>query len=138
MRVMPSAIPTCFELRDSIEGAMSIYAPSEEGFQSLLRLSRSSIATPPWFAAPVDADENDDSISVTFNVPENCGPVRVHASDQRVVLRGCSGALRILALPCSVVTNRIETSRSGDLLRVRISKKQGATDSTEPSSPAVP
>ena len=45
---------------------MSIYAPSEERFQSLLRISRASIATPPWFAAPVEAEENEDSICVTF------------------------------------------------------------------------
>lgn len=38
---------------------MSIYAPSEERFQSLLRISRASIATPSWFAAPVEAEENE-------------------------------------------------------------------------------
>ena len=113
---------------------MSIYAPSEERFQSLLRISRASIATPPWFAAPVEAEENEDSICVTFHAPEDHGPIRVHASEERITLRGCTGALRICALPCSIITNRIETSRSGDLLRVRLSKKQAATDFTEPES----
>jgi len=109
---------------------MSIYAPSEERFQSLLRISRASIATPPWFAAPVEAEETEDSICVTFHAPEDHGPVRVHASEERVTL-GCAGALRICVLPCTIITNRIETSRSGDLLRVRLSKKQAASESTE-------
>jgi HSP20 family molecular chaperone IbpA len=116
---------------------MSIRAPSPQSFQSLLRISRSSIANPPWFASPVDAEEDESSITVVFHVPEKShGRVHVKASDQSVTVRGHSGAMRLCALPCSIVTGAIETSRSGDLLRVRIPKKRPAIDSTEPAAPS--
>jgi HSP20 family molecular chaperone IbpA len=116
---------------------MSIYAPSMEGFQSLLRISRSSIADPPWFAAPVDAHEDEDSITVVFHAPvKSHGRVRVQANDQSVTVWGRSRAMRLCALPCLVDTKGIETSRSGDLLCVRIPKKRLATDSTDASSAA--
>ena len=107
---------------------MGIYAPNTQGFQSLLRISRSSIASPPWFASPVDAEEDEQSITVVFHVPES--EVQVQASDQSVTLWGPSRAMRHCALSCAIVANGIETARSGDLLRVRIPKKRPATDST--------
>jgi HSP20 family molecular chaperone IbpA len=116
---------------------MSIYAPSTEGFRSLLRISRSSIASPPWFAAPVDAQEDEDSVTVVFHVPaKSHGRVRVQASDQNVTVWGRSRAMRLCALPYLVDGNGIETSRSEDLLRVRIPKRRPATDtsSTAPST----
>jgi HSP20 family molecular chaperone IbpA len=114
---------------------MSVYAPSTRGFQSLLRISRSSIASPPWFASPVEAEEDENSITVTFHVPEKSHDrVRVEASDQSVTVWGRSRAVRLCALPCSIVASGIETARSGDLLRVRIPKKRPATDSTEPAA----
>jgi hypothetical protein len=117
---------------------MSIYAPSTEGFQSLLRISRSSIANPPWFASPVDAEEDESSVTVIFHVPEKShGRVRVQASDQSITLWGRSRAMRLCALACSIVANGIETARSGDLLRVRVQKKRPATDSTEPATPSA-
>jgi HSP20 family molecular chaperone IbpA len=110
---------------------MSIYAASTEGFQSLLRTSRSSVANPPWFAAPVDAQEDEDSVTIVFHVPvKSHGRVRVEASDESVTVWGSSRAMRLCALPCLMDRDRIETSRSGDLLRVRIPKKRPATDST--------
>ena len=117
---------------------MSIYAPSTEGFQSLLRSSRSSIADPPWFAAPVDAHEDEDSVTVVFHVPvKSHRRVRVQASDQSVTVRGHSRAMRLCALPYLVDRNGIETSRSGDLLSVRIPKKRPTTDSMDASSAAT-
>jgi HSP20 family molecular chaperone IbpA len=114
---------------------MSIYAPSAEGFQSLLRISRSSIADPPWFAAPVDAHEDGDSITVVFRVPvKSHGRVRVQASEQSVTVLGRSRAMRLCALPYLVDRKGVETFRSGDLLSVRISKKRPATQSTDASS----
>jgi HSP20 family molecular chaperone IbpA len=115
---------------------MSIYAPSEDGFQSLLRIAGSSIANPPWFAAPVDAEEDQDSITVVFHVPEKShGRVRVQASDQSITVWGRSQSMRLCALPCPIVTTGIETACSEDLLRVRIPKKRPATDSPETSPP---
>ena len=113
---------------------MDIYAPTTQAFQSLLRISRSSIASPPWFASPVDATEDEQSITVVFHVCESDGHVHVHASDQTVTLRAPSRAMRLCALPCAVVASGIETERAGDLLRVRIPKKRPATDSTVAST----
>jgi hypothetical protein len=114
---------------------MSIYAPSAQGFQSLLRICRSSIANPPWFASPVDAEEDEESLTVTFHVPDDThGRVRVHASEQTVIVGGRSRAMRLCALPCAIIANGIETARAGDLLRVRIPKKRPATDATRTSS----
>jgi HSP20 family molecular chaperone IbpA len=116
---------------------MSIYAPSTEGFRSLLRISRSSIADPPWFAAPVDAHEDEDSVTVVFHAPvKSHGRVRVQASDQSVTVWGRSRAMRLCALPYPVDRTGVETSRSGDLLSVRIPKKRPATETTGASSAA--
>ncbi len=113
---------------------MSICASSAQGFQSLLRISRSSIASPPWFAAPVDACEDGDSITVVFHVPaQSHGRVRVEASDQSVTIWGRSRAMRLCALPYAIEGTGIETSRSGDLLRLRMPKKRTAADSRDAS-----
>jgi HSP20 family molecular chaperone IbpA len=113
---------------------MTVYAPSREGFQSLLRISRRSVAAPPWFAAPVDAQEDDEWITVIFHVPARShGRVRVEASDERVTLWGRSRSMRVCALSCPVETKGIETFQSGDLLRLRLPKKRPATDSKQTS-----
>ena len=113
---------------------MSIYAPSSEGFRSLLRISRSSIASPPWFAAPVDAQEDEDSVTIVFHVPvKSHRRVRVQATDESVTVSGSSRAIRLCALPYPLDRSGIETSRSGDLLRVLIPKKRPATDTSSPA-----
>lgn len=105
---------------------MGIQARSTEGFRSLLRISRGSIASPPWFASPVSAEEDESSITVVFHAPESThGEVRVQASDQSVTVRGASRAMRVCALPCSIVAHGVEAGRTGDLLRVRMPKKGG-------------
>ncbi len=109
---------------------MTIHARSSTGFRSLLRISCSSLATPPWFASPVDATEDDEAITVVFHAPEEShGPVRVHASDQAVTVLGRSQSMRLCALP-SAITGKVETHRTGDLLRVRMPKKRSVNDST--------
>lgn len=118
---------------------MSIYAPSTEGFRSLLRISRASIANPPWFAAPVDAHEDEDSVTVVFHIPlKSHGHVRVEASDHSVTVWGRSSAMRVCALPYPIDRTGIETSRSEDLFRVRIPKKRPANDSTDATTSTPP
>ncbi len=113
---------------------MTIRAPTAEGFRCLLRFSRSSVARPPWFAAPVDAQEDEDSITVVFHAPaQSHGQVRIEASDESVTLRGRSDAMRLCALPCAIEAKGIEASRSGDLVRLRIPKKRHPTESTDAS-----
>lgn len=104
---------------------MSIYAPSEHRFHSLLRISRGSVATPPWFATPVEADETEDSLCVTFHAPEQDGPIHVEVDDQRVTLIGRRGFTRICALPCSIVEAKIEHPTARDSLHLRMFKKSG-------------
>ena len=122
---------------------MTIYAPSRDVFHSLLRIAASSIAEPAWFAAPVDAEEDAESITVVFHVPEERhGSVRVEASDQSVTVRGGRRRdrrppMRLCALPCPIVARAIETARSGDLLRVRVPKKPPAADTPEASTPST-
>jgi len=104
---------------------MSIHSSSSQCFQSLLRISRSTVASPPWFAPPVDAEEDESAITLVFDVPERAhDDVRVQASDKSVTVWGRSQAMRHCALPCAIVTDAIEAGRAGDLLRVRIPKKQ--------------
>jgi HSP20 family molecular chaperone IbpA len=123
---------------------MRIHAPSRKCFQSLLRVAASSIAEPPWFAAPVDADEDQDSLTVIFHVPEKQhGHVQVQAGGQTVTVwggrpRDRQRPMRVCALPCPIDARGLETARSGDLLHVRILKKRPATDSWDASSVAKP
>jgi HSP20 family molecular chaperone IbpA len=122
---------------------MSIHAPSRKGFQSLLRIASASIADPPWFAAPVEAEEDENAMTLIFHVPkERHDHVRVQASDQSVtVWAGPAHArqrrMRLCALPCPIVASGVETARSGELLRVRVPKKRPATDEPEASAPST-
>ena len=118
---------------------MSVYAARSDNFRTLVRIASHSIADPPWFAAPVNAEEDQESVTVDFHVPgDNRSQLRVQASDESVTVWGGRArdkrAMRLCALPCQVVASRIETTRVGDLLRVRIPKKRPAVDSRETSS----
>jgi hypothetical protein len=118
----------------------TIRSPSERDFLVLLRIARSSAAHPPGFAAPVAADEDDESLTVIFHAPER-RPGRVHVEATEQELRiwerkagGRRGAMRVCALPSPIVATGIETARSGELLRVRMPKKRPAMASPETSS----
>jgi len=56
-------------LESSREEAMSIYAECRDSFRTLARVASKSIAEPPWFATPVNAEEDRDSVTVYFHVP---------------------------------------------------------------------
>jgi hypothetical protein len=120
---------------------MSVHARSEESFRSLLRIAAASVADPPWFAAPVDAEEDAGSITVAFYVPEpEHGPPRVSATEQSLsIWSGKRGqrrrAMRLCTLPCPIAASEIEITRAGDVVRVRMPKK-GAAASQE-TSPAT-
>jgi HSP20 family molecular chaperone IbpA len=119
---------------------MSVYADCKDSFRMLARIASKSIADPPWFAVPVDAQEDQDSVTVYFHVPgKNRNELRVQASDQSVTVRGGRAheersPMRLCALPCPVVADQIETTQDGDLLRVRMPKKRPAADSRETSA----
>ena len=121
---------------------MSVYADCKESFRILSRIASKSISDPPWFAVPVDAQEDQDSVTVYFHVPgKKQSQLQVQASDQSVTIRGGrardkQSPMRLCALPCPVLGDKIETTEVGDLLRVRMPKKRSASDSRE-TSPAT-
>lgn len=116
---------------------MSVYADCRESFRMLARIASKSIADPPWFAMPVNAQEDQDSLTVYFHVPgKNLRHLRVQAGDETVTVReaqerGRRTPTRLCALPCRVVGNQIEATQVGDLLRIRMPKKRPAVDSRE-------
>ncbi len=118
---------------------MSVYADCKESFGMLVRIASKSIADPPWFAVPVNAYEDQDSVTVYFHVPgKKRSQLLVQASDQSVMVRGGRerdrrSPMRLCALPCPVVAEQIESTHVGDLLRVRMPKKRPAVDSRETS-----
>jgi HSP20 family molecular chaperone IbpA len=80
---------------------MGIYADSKDSFRTLARIASKSIADPPWFAVPVNAQEDQDAVTVHFHVPgKRPSPLEVRASER-------------------------------ELLRVRLPKKHPALDSPE-------
>lgn len=111
----------------------TIHDGSVAAFQTLLQVARASVATPPWFASPIDAVEDAEAITVTFHAPEHHGRrVEVQATDRelRVWERRPGGrrtAVRVCSLPCPIMASAIEMARSGDLLRVRLPKKLPGT-----------
>lgn len=121
---------------------MSVYADCKDSFRMLARIASKSIAAPPWFAAPVNAEEDQESVTVYFHVPgKKHGQLQVQASDLSVTVWGGRArdkdrAVRLCALPCAVVANRVETTQVGDLLRVRMPKKRPAIDARQ-ASPAT-
>jgi HSP20 family molecular chaperone IbpA len=116
---------------------MSVYADCKESFKILARIASKSLADPPWFAVPVNAHEDQDSVTVYFHVPgTRQSQVRVVATDQSVTVRSrrerhSQSLMRVCALPCPVVADQIETTGVGDLLRVRMPKKRPAVDARE-------
>jgi HSP20 family molecular chaperone IbpA len=116
---------------------MSIYAECRDSFRTLARVASNSIAEPPWFATPVNAEEDQDSVTVYFHVPgKSPSQLQVQATEQSVTVWGGPARdkqrpMRLCALPCPVVPSQIDTTQAGDLLRVRMSKKREAVDSRE-------
>jgi HSP20 family molecular chaperone IbpA len=121
---------------------MSVYADCTESFRMLARIASKSIAHPPWFAMPVNAQEDQDSVTVHFHVPgKNHGRLCVEASEESVTVRGererdRRSPMRLCSLPCPVVADQIDIAQVGDILRVRMPKKRPAVDSRE-TSPAT-
>ena len=107
---------------------MSLRAKTQAGFQSLLRIARSSIAEPPWFATPVEAMEDAGSFTIVFHAPVKTREIAVAGAERSVTLMGPrsghrSRATRLCTFPCPIVPDQIEAARSGDLLRIRIPKR---------------
>ena len=94
-----------------------------------------TVAEPAWFAPPIDVKQDDAGMTVVFQVVGHSkSDLRVEASGRNLFIWGprlerrdheeaAHRAMRVFALPFEVAPHDVHTSRSGDLLRVRITKK---------------
>jgi HSP20 family molecular chaperone IbpA len=114
------------------EGLLSEYG---QPFDDTVRPSLPTIAEPAWFAPPIDVKQDDLAMTIVFHVQGHArSELRVEASGRNLFLWGprlqrrgegepAHRAMRVFALPFEVAPHDLHTSRSGDLLRVRITKK---------------
>lgn len=121
------------------EGLLSQFG---QPFNDTVRPSLPTIAEPAWFAPPIDVKQDDAAMTIVFQVQGHSrSELRVEASGRNLFLWGprlhpqeesAHRAMRVFALPFDVAPHEVHTSRSGDLLRVRITKKMArvSPDST--------
>jgi HSP20 family molecular chaperone IbpA len=109
---------------------LGVQAVTGASFETLLRIAKSSIAEPAWFATPVDAMEDAASITVVFHVPAfQHTDVTLTLHERSLTLqgprrRGRSGPTRVCAFSSAITAQGIEVRRAGDLLKVRIPKNE--------------
>ena len=118
---------------------LPVRASTRQSFQSLLRIAKASIAVPPWFATPVDAMEDAASYTVVFHAPVAVRrELDLTAGDRTLTLFGPRirgrRSMRLCAFSTPIRPDSIEAARSGELLRIRVTKKQADADSDFPSS----
>jgi HSP20 family molecular chaperone IbpA len=117
-----------------------VHGATEASFQALLRIATASAAYPPWFAPPIDAEEDEDTVTVLFDAPERKNRrLQIDATERRLILwermpGGARSAIRVCSLPFEIVETAVETARSGVLLRVRMLKRRPAKALPAPSS----
>ena len=115
----------------SREGLLSHFGQS---FNDSVRASLPTIAEPAWFAPPIDVRQDDGSLTIFFQVAGNtASELRVEVSGRNLFVWGPRlrrapddaprRAMRVFALPFDAAPHELHTSRSGDLLQVRIAKK---------------
>ena len=126
-------------------GVLSPFAPS---FDDRAHPPLATIASPPLFAPPVEVREEGAALVVVFHVADyGDDELDVEAWGRTLFLfgrrpdpvEGPSGArsVRVFALPFDMIGRALETSRCGDLLRVRIAKKPSSEASQRPVEAAA-
>lgn len=127
------------------EGLLSQFG---QPFDDSIRPSLPTIAEPAWFAPPIDVKQEDGAMTIVFQVAGHSrSELRVEASGRNLFIWGprlqrrereepAHRAMRVFALPFEVAPHDVHTSRSGDLLRVRITKKM-ARVSPDPTAHAA-
>jgi len=127
------------------EGLLSQFGQS---FNDTIRRALPTIAEPAWFAPPIDVVQNDGALTIVFQVTGHPGSeLRVEASGRNLFVWGprlqrrdredsAHRAMRVFALPFDVAPHDLHTSRSGDLLRVRITKKTARVSPDPAAQPA--
>lgn len=103
-------------------------------FDDTVGPSLPTIAEPAWFAPPIDVKQDEVAMTIVFQVNGHSkSELRVEASGRNLFVWGprlqrrdqgesTHRAMRVFALPFDVAPHDVHTSRSGDLLRVRITK----------------
>jgi HSP20 family molecular chaperone IbpA len=114
------------------EGLLSQFG---QPFNDTVRPSLPTIAEPAWFAPPIDVKQDEGALTIVFQVTEHSrSELRVEASGRNLFIWGprlprrdqeeaAHRAMRVFALPFEVAPHEVHSSRSGELLRVRIAKK---------------
>jgi HSP20 family molecular chaperone IbpA len=127
------------------EGLLSQFG---QPFDDTVRPSLPTIAEPAWFAPPIEVKQDDVAMTIVFQVKGHSrSELRVQASGRNLYIWGprlqwrhqeesARRAMRVFALPFDVGPHDVHTSRSGDLLRVRITKKM-ARVSPDPTANAA-
>jgi HSP20 family molecular chaperone IbpA len=127
------------------EGLLSQFG---QPFNDSIRPSLPTIAEPAWFAPPIDVKQDDGAMTIVFQVAGHSkSELRVEVSGRNLFIWGprlqrrdheeaAHRAMRVFALPFEVAPHDLHTSRSGDLLRVRITKKM-ARVSPDPTAHAA-
>ena len=127
------------------EGLLSQFG---QPFNDTVRPSLPTIAEPAWFAPPIDVKQDEMAVTIVFQVQGHSrSELRVEASGRNLFVWGprlqrrdqeesAHRAMRVFALPFDVAPHDVHTSRSGDLLRVRITKKM-ARVSPDPTANAA-
>jgi HSP20 family molecular chaperone IbpA len=114
------------------EGLLSQFGQS---FDDTLRPSLPTVAEPSWFAPPIDVRQEGGEMTLLFQV--NGHPkddLRVDANGRSIFIWGSRlrrrdhegeghRAMRVFALPLDFAPHELQTSRTGDVLLVRIVKK---------------
>jgi HSP20 family molecular chaperone IbpA len=97
-----------------------------------MRLAGASLGEPPWFAAPVDAEEDADSYAVAFHVAGYARrDLAVTAAANAVIVwglprdEGGRREKRICTLPGLIDSRSLEVVHDGEVLAVRV-RKQGS------------
>ena len=125
------------------EGLLSQFGQS---FNDTVRPSLPTVAEPAWFAPPIDVRQDDGALTIVFQVTGHSeSELRVEASGRNLFIWGprlrrrdqaAHRAMRVFALPFEVAPHDVHTLRSGDLLRVRITKTM-ARVSPDPTAHAA-
>ena len=117
-------------------------------FNDTVRPPLPTVAEPAWFAPPVDVKQDGGALTIVFQVNGHSrSEVRVEASGRNLYVWGpplpqrdpqeaAHRAMRVFALPFEVAPQDLHTSRSGDLLHVRITKTM-ARVSPDPTANAA-
>ena len=112
-----------------------LLSPFGQSFDDTLRPSLPTVAEPTWFAPPIDVHQEDGEVTILFHVNGHSkDDLRVDANGRSIFIwgsrlprRGREGeghrATRVFALPFEFDPHEIQTSRTGDVLRVRIAKQ---------------